>query len=270
MVAMLARHAHPMRRHPATLVAMALPVPVTVNHWMALPSRLATAAVATTLALGELVAPEGPVRRRGGYAERVMLLIGEDGLVERLNRSVSDPQGPMRLVNVIVDALDPERPLGRAIAPGGPVDRLLDPQGPLFRLLEEGGTVDRLVEPGGPLDRLAAAGGPLDRLLAADGALDRITRQGGVLDRLLVEEGLLDRLLTEEGFVEKLIAEGGTLDQLIALGSTLERIQPRLGELAELIPELRASVDALNRAVGPLGDLANRFPGRRRSAALES
>jgi hypothetical protein len=247
-----------------------MPLLAPVVHWMTLPARLTVAAAQTTLALGQLVDVEGPVRRRDGYADRLMLLIGEGGLVERLARALADPQGPMRLVNVIVDALDPERPLGRAIAPGGPVDRLLDPEGPLFRLLEEGGTVDRLVEVDGPLDRLVTPGGPLDRLLAVDGALDRITQPGGVLDRLLAEQGLLDRLLTEDGFVEKLIVEGGTLDQLIALGATLERIQPRLGELARVIPELHASVDALNQAVGPLGELANRIPGRRRAAALES
>lgn len=251
---------------------MALPVPsapwqvpAPLAQWMALPARLTVAAAETTLALGQLVSPEGPVRRPGGYAERVMLLIGEGGLVERLAAALADPNGPMRLVNTVVDALDPDRPLGRAIAPNGPVDRLLDPEGPLFRLLEEGGTVDRLVDADGPLDRLVSPGGPLDRLLAVDGALDRITRQGGVLDRILAEDGLLERLLTDEGFVEKLVAEGGTLDQLVALGATLERIQPRLGELAELVPELHASVDALNRAVGPLGDLANRFPGRKRA-----
>lgn len=253
--------------------AMALPVPVApwsrpgpLAQWMTLPAKLTVAAAETTLALGQLVSPEGPVRRPGGYAERVMLLIGEGGLVERLAAALSDPNGPMRLVNTVVDALDPDRPLGRAIAPNGPVDRLLDPEGPLFRLLEEGGTVDRLVDVDGPLDRLVAPGGPLERLLAVDGALDRITQQGGVLDRLLAEDGLLDRLLTEEGFVEKLVAEGGTLDQLVALGATLESIQPRLGELADLVPELHASVDALNRAVGPLGELANRLPGRKRTA----
>lgn len=203
-----------------------MPLLVPVAQLMALPARLAVAAMESTLALGQLVDPEGPIRRRDGYADRVMLLIGEGGLVERLAHALADPHGPMRLVNVVVDALDPGRPLGRAIAPGGPVDRLLDPEGPLFRLLEEGGTVDRL----------------------------------------LAEEGLLDRLLTEDGFVEKLVAEGGTLDQLVALGVTLERIQPRLGELAELVPELHASVDALNRAVGPLSELANRLPGRRRPA----
>ena len=247
-----------------------MPLLAPVVHWMTLPARLTVAAAETTLALGQLVAAEGPVRRPSGYADRVMLLIGEGGHIERLAATLADPQGPMRLVKVIVDALDPERPLGRAIAPGGPMDRLLDPDGPLFRLLEEGGTVDRLVAADGPLDRLVTPGGALDRLLAVDGALDRVTQQGGVLDRLLVEEGLLDRLLTEDGFLEKLVAEGGTLDQLIALGATLERIQPRLGELARLIPELHASVDALNAAVVPLSELANRLPGRRRAAALEA
>ena len=233
-----------------------MPLLAPVVHWMTLPARLTVAAAETTLALGQLVDPEGPVRRSDGYADRVMAVIGQGGLIEQFVTTLTDPRGPMRLITAVAAALDPDRPLGQALAPGGAVDRLLDAEGPVFRLLEEGGTVDRLV----------AVGGPLDRLLAVDGALDRITQQGGVLDRLLVEQGLLDRLLHEDGFLEKLIADGGTLDQLIALGATLERIQPRLGELARLIPELHASVDALNAAVVPLSDLANKLPGRRRAA----
>jgi hypothetical protein len=225
-----------------------------------LPARLTVAAAQTTLALGELVSPEGPIRRPDGYADRAMLVIGPGGWVERLAAALTDPNGVMNLLTTVAAAVDRDRPLGRALAPGGTVDRLLDADGPVFRLLAEGGTVDRLL----------AEDGPLERLLVAGGALDRITVQGGVLDRLLADDGLLDRLLTEDGFVEKLVAEGGTLDQLIALGETLERIQPRLGELTRLIPELHASVDALNRVVEPLSELANRIPGGRRRTAVEA
>jgi hypothetical protein len=211
-----------------------------------LPVRLTVAATSTTLALGRLVAPDGPVRRPNGYADRLMLLIGEGGAVERLDRALTDPRGPMHLVNTVAAALDPSRPLG------------------------PGGAVDRLLEEGGALDRLVADDGPLERLLSREGALDRITRGGGAPDRLLEEGGLLDRLLSEDGFVEKLTADGGTLDQLVALGATLERMQPRIAELLALIPDLHESVDALNRAVGPLSDLANRIPGGRRKPVLEA
>jgi hypothetical protein len=216
---------------------------------LTLPVRLAVAATETTLALGQLVDPEGPIRRRNGYADRVMLLIGEGGLVERAARVLSDPRGPMSLLNTVAELLDQERPIGRIFA--------------------EGGAVERLVEEGGALDQLVADDGPLERLLRTEGALDRITRPGGALDRLLSDDGLLDRLLSEEGFVERLTAEGGTLEQLVALGATLERIQPRLDELIALIPELHSSVTTLNTSVGPLGDLANRLPGNRRRPALE-
>ncbi|MEO6266429.1 MAG: hypothetical protein ABIO66_07480 [Nocardioidaceae bacterium] len=47
-------------------------------------------------------------------------------------------------------------------------------------------------------------------------------------------------------------------------------IQPRIAELIALIPDLHDSVDTLNRAVGPLSDLANRIPGGRRRPALEA
>jgi len=185
-----------------------------------LPVRLAVAGVDTTLALGRLVAPDGPVRRPEGYADRAMLLIGEGGLVERLEAALTDPQGPARVLHALAAALEPGRPLDRALAPGGTLDRLLDEDRPV--------------------------------------------------SRLLADDGLLDRLLTEDGFVEKLVAEGGTLDQLVALGTTLEHIGPRLGELTRLIPELHASVAALNDVVEPLSQLANRIPGgRRRPATAE-
>ncbi len=244
-----------------------------------LPVRLTVAAGRTTLALGQLVDAEGPVRRPDGYADRVMLLIGPGGLAERLVRSLSDPEGPLQRIGTLAAVLDRDRPVGKALAPGGTLDRLLAADGPLFRLLEEGGTVDRLLVEGGPLERLTERGGaldqlvasdgPLERLLASEGALDRLTRPGGALDRLLEEEGLLDRLLSEDGFVEKLTADGGTLDQLVGLGETIERIQPRIAELLTLIPDLHRSVDTLNRSVGPLGDLANRLPGGRRRPVLE-
>jgi hypothetical protein len=233
---------------------------------VALPVRLTVAAAETTLALGQLVAPEGPVRRRDGYADRLMLIVGNGGVIDRLIRVLEDPRGPMSLLSTITSVLDEERPLGRALAPGGTVDRLLADEGPLRRLVDEGGALDRLLEKNGALDKLVADDGPLERLLSTEGALDRVTRPNGVLDRLLRDDGLLDRLLSEDGFLDKLVIEGGTLDQLIALGTTLERIQPRLAELIALIPELHGSVDTLNRSVGPLGDLANRLPGRRRSS----
>ncbi len=244
-----------------------------------LPVRLSVAAARTTLALGQLVAPDGPVRRENGYADRLMVLIGENGLAERVTEVLTDQHGPMNLVSTLAAALEDDRPLGRAMAPGGTIDRLLAAHGPLDRLFKPGGTVDRLLASDGPLerllreqgalDRLVAEDGPLERLLAAGGALDRVTAPGGVLDRLLDEEGLLDRLLTE-GSVEKLLADGGTLDQLIQLGATLEGIQPRLAELTGLVPELHASVNALNRAVEPLGELANRLPRGRRRTAIEA
>lgn len=204
-----------------------------------LPVRLTVAAAETTLALGELVAAEGPIRRRNGYADRLMLVIGEGGLAERLEQVLTDRRGPMHLVKTVTAVLDPNRPLGRALAPGGTVDRLLASDGPMYRVLAEDGAVDRLLE------------------------------EGGVLDRLLEEDGLLDRLLSEDGFVEKLVAEGGTLDQLVELGTTLERIQPRIAELSALIPDLHESVATLNRAVEPLSELANRIPGGRRRSAVE-
>ena len=144
-----------------------------------LPVRLTVAAVDTTLALGQLVDPEGPVRRQDGYADRLMLVIGRGGLVDRLTARLSDPHGPMHLVNTVTALLDERRPVGRALAPGGTVDRMLAADGPLFRLVAEGGTVDRILAEGGAVDRLLEEGGALDQLAAVDGPLERLLRVRG-------------------------------------------------------------------------------------------
>ena len=242
-----------------------------------LPWRLANAGVTVTLAAGAFLAPDGPVRRRGGYADQVAALLGEDGMIGKLDAMSRDPESPLGRLAALALAAGPRRPLGRAIAPGGILDRVLSEEGPLARLLSDGGAADRLLAPGGPLDRLLAPGGVLDRLLVEDGplerlvdeggALDRLTRTGGVLDLVLEEGGLVDRLLEDHGFVEKLVADDGTLDQLVALGPILEQVHPRLLDLVGTLPELRASIEVLAETVGPLGDLANRIPGRRRTAS---
>jgi hypothetical protein len=187
-----------------------------------LPVRVGLAATRVTLALGELVAADGPVRRPGGYAERLMNVIGEDGYADRLDRALSERAGTGAALRRLADAMAPDRPLGRALAPGGALDRLLAPDGPLHRILDEDGALERLLAQGGPLDQVLAPGGPLDRLLAVDGALDRITREGGVLDRLLQEEGLLERAIAEDGAVERLVAEGGAVERLVAEGGALD------------------------------------------------
>lgn len=242
----------------------------------ALPGQLAVAGVNITLAAGELMAPQGAMRRRGGYLDQLSALLGEDGMIGKLDAMSRDPQSPLGRIAAISRAAGTDRPLGRALAPGGFLDRLLAEDGPLGRILSENGAADRFLAPNGPLDRLLAPGGvldrllveegPLERLVADDGALDRLTRPGGALDTVLAEGGLLDRLLEDRGFVEKLVAHGGTLDQLVALGPILEKVHPRLLELVEVLPQLHDSVNTLSGTVGPLGDLANRIPGGRRKA----
>src|SRR5262245_28421426 len=108
-----------------------------------LPLRLGVAFTRTTLQLGRLTAPDGPVLRPGGYAERL---------------------------DVLRELTSPDRPLGRLLTEGGPVDQLLAEDGVVVRLLSDDGALERLAGEGGALDRLVAEGGVLDRLLAAGGA----------------------------------------------------------------------------------------------------
>lgn len=219
-----------------------------------LPWRLAVAATRATLAVGQLAAPDGPIRRPGGYAELVLQVIGERGYLARLMELVRDDGGPMRLATILTELVAPDRPLGRLLARDGVLDGLMADDGPLLRLLARDGALERLLADDGPLDRLVREEGVLERLLAPGGAVDRLTERGG----------LIDTALERDGFVDKLVAEGGTLDQLVALGETLEHIKPRLEAIGDLIPELSEAAAGLNRAVGPLSDLVNRLPGSRR------
>lgn len=231
----------------------------TVAEAAMLPWRLAVAATRATLAVGQLSATDGPIRRPGGYADLLLQVIGERGYLAQLMELVRDDGGPVRLAHTLTELVAPDRPLGRLLARDGVLDHLMADGGPLMRLLSDDGALERLLAEDGALDRLVRDDGVLERLLAPGGAVDRLTRP----------DGLIDTLLIEDGFVDKLVAEGGTLDQLVALGDTLETIQPQLDAIAVLIPELSDAADGLNRAVGPLSDLVGRLPGaRRRTPAL--
>jgi hypothetical protein len=207
------------------------------------------------------------------------------GLLQQVSRLTADDRG-------LGQALRPGGPLDRLLATGGPVDRLTAPGGPLERLLEPGGALDRLTVPDGPLDRIladdgaldrllsegglldriTAQDGPLERLLAQDGAVERLTepgglvdtalRPGGVVERVLADGGTLDVLLSEHGALERLLAEGGPLDQIVSLSETLASLTPGIVRMNASVDTLQETVELLRGAVGPLGDLAGKLPGR--------
>src|SRR5450759_4818484 len=110
-----------------------------------LPLRVTVAATQVTLGLAQLASPSGPLRRKGGYADQFSTGFGEGGLAEQLMKVISDPEGPISLVNHLTALTSEERPLGKAIAPGGALDRLLAEDGALERLLSADGLLDRLL-----------------------------------------------------------------------------------------------------------------------------
>lgn len=174
---------------------------------LTLPWRLAGAGARVTLALGALAAPEGPIRRPGGYADLVTRLIGDGGYAEQVTSFLTDEDGPMRLVAQLEALLAPDRPVGRLIERNGSLDRLLAEDGPLLPLLVPGGPVDRLMAPGGPAERLMVPGGPLGRLLAPRGPLEQVVADAGLLERLLRTGGALDALTAEGGGIERLLVD---------------------------------------------------------------
>ena len=249
-----------------------------------LPLRVTISATRTTLALGQLASPDGPILREGGYGSRIAVLIGEDGLLEQLARLLADERGVIALGNLVAEITAEDRPIGKALARDGLVDRMASEDGPFVRLLEAGGPLDRalaedgalyrFLAPDGALDRLLAHDGPLERLTAPDGPIERVLAPGGPLERLLEQDGtlenvlrpggLLEQLLEDEGILENLLKPGGTLEQLAQLGETFNAILPRLEALGNAIPNLNQAVAVLSGAVEPLGTLAQRLPGGRR------
>lgn len=118
---------------------------VPVLDLVTLPVRLSSAAIDTTLTLGRLVSQDGPVRRPQGYAERMMAVIGEGGLLERIAAVVTDPVGPRRLVDTVADGLEPGGSLDRLLAPGGTLDQLVALGETLERIQPRLDTLARLV-----------------------------------------------------------------------------------------------------------------------------
>ena len=55
-----------------------------------LPARAAVATAETVIAVGVLASNSGPLRRPGGYAERLTAVLDEDGPIERVFDAIDD------------------------------------------------------------------------------------------------------------------------------------------------------------------------------------
>jgi len=184
-----------------------------VFELMALPVRLTATTVEVSLAASRFVASDGPLRRPGGYAERLEDLLAEDGVVARL------------------------------LEPGGTVERLLEPGGTLERLLEPGGALDKILEPGGVLDRLTESGGTLDELMAAAKALERLTAPGGALDQLGDLMAIIPKLTSS---AEALPILASAVSQL---EPTLAGLRMGVGALQDTAKVLGQAVEPMGRFV---------------------
>lgn len=94
-----------------------------------LPARTAIAGAELIIAVGRMVARDGPVRRTGGYEERTRVLRATGGAIEPLGR-LGDPDGPLARIEEL-------GPLNRLMAEGGIVDRQLAQLGRPGENLEE-------------------------------------------------------------------------------------------------------------------------------------
>jgi len=65
---------------------------------LTLPIRLTVATTQAALGMGALASPDGPLRRRGGYADQLSTLLE---LADRLNKLLADPHGPIALLNIL-------------------------------------------------------------------------------------------------------------------------------------------------------------------------
>ena len=235
-----------------------------------LPARAVVGGAELLVATGRMVAPGGPVRRPGGYADRLTALLAEAGALEQLGR-LGDPDGPLAHVDQLAGLTADDRPLGRALAAGGPLDRLLADDGVLERVLAEGGPLDRLMSDDGVVDRLLRPDGPLDRLLAPDGALERLTAPGASLDRLLEPGGALERVTTPDGLLDQALSEDRVLQlmdtfaRLAELQESLRAVGALAGALEALaistqrLPDLAGHVRAVDARVDSIGERLDRF-----------
>jgi hypothetical protein len=59
-----------------------------------MPARAVLATAELVVAARDLTHPEGPLRREGGYAERIDVLLAEEGAIAQLGR-LGAPDGPL-------------------------------------------------------------------------------------------------------------------------------------------------------------------------------
>jgi hypothetical protein len=178
-----------------------------VFELMALPVRLSATAVEVSLAASRFVASDGPLRRPGGYAERLEDLLADDGMIVRL------------------------------LEPGGTLERLLEPGGTLERILEPGGVLDRFTEPGGTLDELMSAAASLERLTAPGGTLDQLSDLMAMLPKLANSAEALPILAGAVSQLEPTLAGlrmgvGALQDTAKVLGQAVEP----MGRFVERLP----------------------------------
>lgn len=232
-----------------------------------LPARAAIATAETAVAIGALVAPTGPLRRPGGYGERLAVLLDEDGAIEQLGR-LGDPNGPLARLEQLAVLVGDDRPLGRALAPGGALDRLLAEDGPVERLLADGGAIDRLAELPDVLTRLA----DLDETLRALGELGDTLRAlgdlGTSLERLAKLADALERLArSTEGLPELPGRVEAVERQVHGVAGQLHRLEPLLEALSAGVASLQDAAGQLAGSVEPVARIADRLPGARRRRA---
>ena len=221
-----------------------------------LPARAAVATAETALAIGAFVAPAGPLRRSGGYGDRLAVLLAEDGAIEQLGR-LGDPEGPLARLEELLALTNEDRPLGRALAPGGALDRLT----------AEGGAVDRLAELPDVLGRLADLDDTLRRLGELGDTLRALGDLGTSLERLAKLADALERLSqSTEGLPELPQRVEAVERQVNGVAGQLHRIEPSLEALSAGVASLQDAARQLAGAVEPVARIAGRLPGGRRAA----
>jgi hypothetical protein len=89
---------------------------------MLLPARAARGGAEIAVDAARAIGREGPIRRPGGYTDRLAALLAEGGAIEQLGR-LGDRNGPLARIEQLVALTGDDQPLGRALAPGGPLDR---------------------------------------------------------------------------------------------------------------------------------------------------
>lgn len=117
------------------------------------------------------------MRRRGGYADQLAALLGESGMIGKLDTMSRDPESPLGRVATLSRAVSQHGSHGKTIAPGGMLDRVLHESLVLEESVHQAAGLEEPVEhavgSGDPIERTVLGHQPLEQAVVEEQPFQR-------------------------------------------------------------------------------------------------